>query len=117
MDALEKNLWDVFDKKEERKVNEWVSHTGDSYFPPYSDEMEELGQICSDIRFAVTQIEKLSEDYVSDLSEGNYFFGEKMLVEYYQELMSNVAKLEQYKPIIEKIYDMREKTAEEEKDY
>lgn len=64
--------------------------------------MEELGKICSDIRFAVTQIEKLSEDYVSNLSEGNYFFGEKMLIEYYQELMSNVAKLEQYKPIIEK---------------
>ena len=114
MDALEKNLWDIFDKKEERKVNEWVTNHTDSYFPPYSTEMEDLGSICSEIKFAATQLEKLTEDYVNDLAENGYFFGEKILVEYYQELLNNLTKLAEYKPIIEKIYSMRENSSDDE---
>lgn len=114
MDALEKELWDAFEKKPVRNINEWTTPRTDQIDSDFSDSVDELGEICSDMTFASGRMKELLHDFNDSYWEGESFFGERILAEYYQELEKLCQQLLAKKQVIEKIVSMGNSSTDED---
>lgn len=106
-DKLKQNLIEsIMKKMDSTLLDEWIEPSKDTVFPKFTTELEDLLDILHGISFKSKQLSDKIEEYIDNLSDDRYFYGEKILGEDYGELNELFNKFSQYKNIIDEIVKM-----------
>lgn len=93
-------------------LKEFISVPENEYFLPYSSEMSDMADVLGDIAFNAKQLQECAEEY-SAISDDEVFTKDSIMQEYYEDLMKNIEKLEQFKDVMQKVMELKHKDDDE----
>lgn len=93
-------------------LKEFISVPEDKYFLPYSSEMSDMADVLGDVAFNAKQLQECAEEYAA-VSDDEVFTKDSIMQDYYEDLMKSIEKLEQFKDIMQKVMELREKNSDD----